>query len=158
MPREFTHQLFVREIYAHSAWGALLGFVEDKSIDMFEAIDFMALMFRYDFADQVQEAKKEVAHLSRSISRLEQICKAGGKDRQTEQQMRSSVNSLYNEFRIFDGWVTSLYETDLTMYDWIDPMQSRAKPTEMAKAVVTLRQKRLTEALYFKNPSLFKRA
>lgn len=157
MARKFTRELLIREIYNQSAWGALLSFVEDKSISMLDAIDEMALIFRYDFASEVQEAKKEVASLLTVISKLEQICRAGA-DAKTEQQMHTSVSSLYQEFRVFDGWVTSLYETDLTMCDWIDPMQSRVKPTEMANAMVRLRQKRIARGTHIKNPSLFRRA
>ncbi len=154
MARNLTPKMINEEIQNHSAWGAFLRFVEEGSIMMDRAIRWMAEMFRGGFLAQVGEAKAEVQQLSATLSKLELICRAGTQAR-NELQMRAQVNALYRELQTFDRGITDLYETHLTMYGWIDPAQAQLRPTQMARAMETLRQRRLEKGLDFKDPSLF---
>jgi hypothetical protein len=57
----------------------------------------------------------------------------------------------------FDGWMISLYETELTMLGYALPERAKAKPIEMAKSMEALAQKRLAEnRMGLKAPELFK--
>jgi hypothetical protein len=156
MARPLTEQLIREQIHKYSAWGGFLDLVKDGSMPMSEAIRMMGLMFKGGFLPHTLEAKGEVQSLSKSLTKLEGICRLGAAAK-TEAQMRMQIDVLYNELYEIDRIVVELYETHLTMYGWIDPVQAKNKPLEMAKAMDALNKRRLTEGLILKDPSTLER-
>ena len=62
-----------------------------------------------------------------------------------------------NELNAFQGWLTSLYETFMTLYALHDPQNVPTKIQQMASAQLNLwNQRKSRHASLLKDPSLFK--
>jgi hypothetical protein len=68
------------------------------------------------------------------------------------------VNRVGAELAALDGWVVSLYETDLTMLGVINPTTRRQRPQAFARAMDQLWQKREVQLSGVKDASLFEGA
>jgi hypothetical protein len=66
---------------------------------------------------KVQEAKREIAKLQTSVTRLEAACGAGSipEPATGDQAFSTSANRLSDEMRAFDGWTISLLESDISL-------------------------------------------
>jgi hypothetical protein len=129
--------------------------VREGTIDSGTASQWSAQVFAA-MNEKVAEAKKEVRHIAQVLDRLEHVCKNGARPAPYA-QMETAVQGLAQHFMAFDGWMISLYETELTMLGYALPERAKAKPIEMAKSMEALAQKRLAEnRMGLKAPELFK--
>lgn len=137
------------------AFRTLRTFVRQGTISKEQAAQWTAQLFKI-FAAKIEEAKKEVKRLDAVLQRLAVVA-AQGKRKRAYVEQDPLVLSLAHELGAFDGWVMSLYETDLTMISYGAPDRARAKPNEMAASMNALYQKRLEEMKFqLKAPELFK--
>lgn len=137
------------------AFRTLRSYVRQETITKDQAAHWTAQLFNI-FAEKIEEAKKEVRRLDTVLQRLSAIA-AQGKRKRAYTEPDPLVTSLAHELGTFDGWVMSLYESDLTMISYGAPERARAKPNEMAASMHALYQKRLEEMKFaLKAPDLFK--
>lgn len=137
------------------AFRTLRSYVQQGTISKDQAAQWTAQLFKI-FAAKIEEAKKEVKRLDAVLQRLAVVA-AQGKRKRAYVDQDPLVLSLAHELGAFDGWVMSLYETDLTMISYGAPDRARAKPNEMAASMNALYQKRLEEMKFqLKAPELFK--
>lgn len=137
------------------AFRTLRSYVQQGTISKDQAAQWTAQLFKI-FAAKIEEAKKEVKRLDAVLQRLAVVA-AQGKRKRAYVEQDPLVLSLAHELGAFDGWVMSLYETDLTMISYGAPDRARAKPNEMAASMNALYQKRLEEMKFqLKAPELFK--
>ena len=133
----------------------LRSYVQQGTITKDQAAQWTAQLFKI-FALKIEEAKKEVQRLDAVLQRLAVVVAQGRRKRAYVEQ-DPLVMSLAQELGAFDGWVMSLYETDLTMISYGAPDRARATPSEMAASMNALYQKRLEEMKFqLKAPELFK--
>jgi hypothetical protein len=137
------------------AFHVIRRYVREGTIDSGTASQWSAQVFAA-LNEKVAEAKKEVRHIAQVLDRLEHVCK-GGARAAPHAQMETTVQSLAHHFTAFDGWMISLYETELTMLSYVLPARAKARPIEMAESMEALAQKRLAEQrMGLKAPELFK--
>jgi hypothetical protein len=137
------------------AFASIATYVEKGEIDKGIASAFVSQVFRM-YREKIKEGKKELAHLSAALDRLERAAQAGSHPRPYIAR-DPTVLSLAHEITVFDGWVMSLYETDLSMIWWGAPARAKEKPNEMARAVNELFVKRLKEMDFnLRDTSLFR--
>jgi len=99
---------------------------------------------------QVGEAQKETHHLQAVLERMKHTCRKGSYERSVNLIIGSPLVSQYeSELRGLEGWVTSLYETYITLYGFHNPSGVPGKLLEMARAGWELWHKRQVEALPF---------
>src|SRR6476661_4581210 len=106
--------------------------------------------------NQIREAKSELNHIERALSRLEHTCNHGKHSKHVSVGDSNHVH-LNQNMIAFDGWVVSLMETDLTMTGILNPKFTRTKITEFGNAMNALMDKRMSEQfLRYKDSGLFK--
>lgn len=155
MARVPTNRELVEEISKRGAFQALDHFVETGTITKELASIYGAAMYGY-FLGQIQEAQREVLRLQAVLTRVKMLCEEGRRAR-TWVARDPRAAKLSQELVALDGWVISLYETDLTMWDFATPERGKDKAYEFADSYDALRQKRLTEVDFkIKDSTLFK--
>lgn len=138
------------------AFASIATYVEKGEIGKDVASAFIAQVFGM-YLHKIKEGRKELEHLSAALDRLERIARAGSHPKAYIER-EPNVLSLAHEITVFDGWVMSLYETDLSMIWWGAPERARNKPTEMARSMSDLFAKRLKEMDFnLRDTSLFRR-
>ncbi len=139
------------------AFSSIRTYVERGDIDRGTAAQYTRQVFGM-YRLKVDEGRKELERLRAVLSRLEHVARTGATLRPYNPD-DPQVRALAHEITTFDGWVMSLYETDLSMIWWGAPERARAKPQEMATAMNQLFVKRLTEMQFnLRDTSLFKLA
>ena len=137
------------------AFSAIAEYVEKGEISKEIASAFVAQTFEF-YRNKIKEGRKEIAHLSAALDRLDHIAQAASHKRPYV-ALDPEVISLSREIAVFDSWVMSLYETDLSMIWWGAPERARNKPTEMARSMNELFEKRVKELDFnLRDTSLFK--
>jgi len=152
---ELTSQAIAQDFARDGAFHSINNYVREKKITPETASAWTAQLFAV-FEEKIKEAQREVQHLQTSLMRLADAARRG-KRKHAYKEIDPHVVSLAHELTTFDGWVMSLYETDLTMISYGAPERARAKPAEMAKSMDALYAKRLEEMKFTLNaPELFK--
>jgi hypothetical protein len=155
MARTLTNRELVDEISKRGAFQALEHFVETGTITRELASTYMSAMYGF-FLRQIQEAQREVYRLQAVLTRLNMLCEDGRRAK-TWISRDPRAAKVAQELVALDGWVISLYETDLTMWDFATPERGKEKAYEFADSYEALRQKRITEVDFkIKDSSLFK--
>ncbi len=155
MARALSNRELVEEISKRGAFLAIEHFVETGTISKEQAAFYVSAIYSY-FQRQVQEAQREVGRLHAVLARLAILCEQGRRAKSWAPR-DPAVGKLAQEILALDGWVVSLYETDLTMIDFGSPSRGKDKAAEFAASYDALRRKRLDELDFkLKDPSLFK--
>jgi hypothetical protein len=156
MHPSLTTQKIASDFETEGAFSAINDYVDRKLISADEASSLVAQLFRL-YQAKVEEAQKEVRHLDAVLGRLAHIAR-GGTHKRPYQSRDPQIVGLAHELTVFDGWVISLYETDLTMISYGAPDRARAKPLEMQRSMDALYRKRREEMQWSLNaPELFRR-
>jgi hypothetical protein len=113
-----------------------------------------ASMFEY-LTNRVAESQREVHKIQAVLGRLHGICRAGMNPSPLPLVFSGPVNRLGPELQALDGWVVSLYETDLTMVGVLNPTTRRQHPQAFAQSMDKLWQKREVALLGVRDVSLF---
>ncbi len=126
--------------------GVFVGLAEisrTKNLSDKQAGALRANIFQF-FGHRVAEAKREVEKIQAVLHRIEAVCREGMAARSIGPGMIFSppVDRFHQEVNALDGWVVSLYETDLTILGNINPGTRHQRPQEFGKAMDTLWQKR----------------
>jgi hypothetical protein len=117
-----------------------------------------AHMFKY-LGHRVAECQRELHRIQAVLARLHAVCQeASHSTGPTPLVFAGPVSRIGSDLAALDGWVVSLYETDLTMLGVINPTTRRQHPQEFARAMDRLWQKREVELSGIKDPSLFEAA
>jgi hypothetical protein len=154
MPRELSNRELVEEFSKRGAFKAIEHFVDTGAITKEQAAVYVRAIYDY-FLRQVQEAQREVRRLHAVLGRLVVLCDQGRRTK-TWAPRDPVVGKLAQEIGALDGWVMSLYETDLTMVDFGAPSRGKDKASEFAASYDALRRKRIAELDFkIKDPSLF---
>jgi hypothetical protein len=152
---ELTTQAIAQDFARDGAFHTINDYVREKKITAETASAWTAQLFAV-FEEKIKEAQREVQHLQTNLMRLAAVA-ARRKRKHAYKEIDPHVVSLAQELTTFDGWVMSIYETDLTMISYGAPERARAKPGEMAKSMEALYAKRLDEMKFTLNaPDLFK--
>jgi hypothetical protein len=139
------------------AFSSIRTYVERGDIDAATASAYTAQVFGM-YKLKIAEGRKELQRLGAVLDRLEAIA-ATASHKRPYSPRDPQVLALAHEIVAFDGWVMSLYETDLSMIWWGAPERGRDKPKEMAKAMGDLFDKRLREMQFnLRDTSLFRLA
>ena len=155
MPRTLSNRELVEEISKRGAFKAIEHFVETGAITKDQAIVYVNAIYGF-FLRQVEEGQNEVRRLQAVLGRLGVLCDKGRRSK-TWMPRDPAVGKLAEEIGALDGWVISLYETNLTMVDFGAPSRGKDKAAEFAASYDALRKKRITELDFkLKDPSLFK--
>lgn len=155
MARDVSNRELVEEISKRGAFKAIEHFVETGTITKEQAASYVSAIYAY-FLRQVQEAQGEVRRLHAVLARLVALCDQGRRAK-AWMPRDPGVSKLAQEILALDGWVMSLYETDLTMVDFGAPSRGKDKASEFAASYDALRRKRIAELDFkLKDPSLFK--
>ena len=148
-------RLLARQMAQEGAFSVINDYVEQGKITKEVAAHWTAQFFGA-FADKVKEAQTEIRKLESALQRLAAVTAQGKRTRPYNPQ-DPLIYSLAHELTTFDGWVISLYESDLTMISWGAPERAREKPGEFAAAMNALYAKRLEEHnINLSAPGLFK--
>ncbi|MEP7212778.1 MAG: hypothetical protein ABI791_06870 [Acidobacteriota bacterium] len=91
--------------------------------------------------EEIQEAKRELKHISAVLDRLEHTCHNGKHSAHGTVTDGNHVH-LNQNMLAFDGWVISLMETDLTMTGLLNPKFTRKKIADFGNAMNALMDKR----------------
>lgn len=143
-----------QDFATEGAFGAIIRHVLEGKVSNTVAEGWAAFVFK-DLGDKIAEAKKELRHIDQSLDRLNQVCSQGAKLSEFDKLALRAL-SLSRELKTLDGWVVSLYETELTMMLFVNPLLAKAKPLEMARSIQALTQKRIAEGDFLlKAPELF---
>lgn len=113
-----------------------------------------ATLFKY-LSARVAEAQREVGRIQTVLAQLNGICHEGQRPAPVELVFSGPVNQLGSALQALDGWVVSLYETDLTMTGIVNPTLRRQQAQAFSRAIDHLWQKREAELSGVKDPSLF---
>jgi len=155
MARALSNRELVEEISKRGAFKAIEHFVEAGTISRDQAVSYVNAIYAY-FLRQVQEAQGEVRRLQAVLGRLVTLCDRGSRAKNWAPR-DPEVGRLAHEIVALDGWVMSLYETDLTMVDFGAPSRGKDKAAEFAASWDALRKKRVAELDFkLKDPALFK--
>ena len=151
-----TPQQLAAEFQNRGAFEAINYYVDSGVISKETASAWTARIFSL-FLDKTREAQREARQIGPVLQRLEHACAVGARPHPYN-PVDPKVLSLGHEVTIFDNWVMSLYETDLTMIGYAAPERARAKPLEMAKSMEAVWRKRLQQMDFALNaPELFTR-
>jgi hypothetical protein len=143
------------EIVKRGAFRAFEYFVETGRLTTEEARQWTARIYEF-FLKKTREAQNEVRRIDAVLARISQLSE-GGRVARHWMARDPRLIQLAEEVMTLDGWVMSLYETDLTMLGFGAPERGRAKAHEMAKSMDALWAKRLAELnLGLNAPDLFK--
>jgi len=157
MTREVSAKESKEAILRDGAFSALVGFVERGDFSPKDGSYFLGKIFEY-YLHKLREAQTEVRRIDTVLQRMVQICESG-KAQRPWQSRDPRVLQLAHEMTTFDGWVISLYETNLTMLGVGNPQRGREKVHEMARSMDALWAKREQELnVGLKAPELFKLA
>jgi hypothetical protein len=113
------------------------------------------------FSHRVAEAKKEVLHIQGALARLEAACLEGKRPVPLNpgQIFSGPVSRFSDDINVLDGWVVSLFETDMTIIGNINPGKRQTKMPELSRAFDTMWQNRERELMVgVKTPGLFNEA
>jgi len=132
---------WVGELNKVGVFNALVKFVENGELSKEEGAKMHAHTFAF-YAEKVREAQTEVRRIDAVLGRMASLC-ATGKQVTPWKGKGPLVDKLASEARALDGWVISLYETDLTMIRFAAPELGKARPNEMAKSMDALWEKRM---------------
>lgn len=155
MDPSLTSDRIQRDFERDGAFAAIRQYVLDKKITREEATDMHRRLFAL-FQDKIEEGRREVKRLDACLARLADVARHGA-HQGLYQDQDPNVMKLAHELTVFDGWVISLYETDLSMISYGAPERARAKPAEMQKAMEALYSKRsVGKDWRLKVPDLFK--
>jgi hypothetical protein len=155
MARALSNRELVEEISKRGAFKAIEHFVDTSTITKDQAVFYANAIYSF-FLRQVQEAQHEVRRLQAVLARLVPLCEQG-RGAKAWMPRDPGVGRLAQEILALDGWVMSLYETDLTMVDFGAPSRGKDKASEFAASWDALRKKRITELDFkLKDPTLFK--
>jgi hypothetical protein len=114
-----------------------------------------ASLFKY-LAARVAESQRELHRIQAVLARLNAVCQeASHSTAPLPLVLTGPVTRLSADLAALDGWVISLYETDLTMLGVVNPTTRRQRPQEFARAMDRLWQKREAQLSYVKDASLF---
>lgn len=139
------------------AFSSIRTYVKRGDIDAATASAYTAQVFSM-YKSKIAEGRKELERLPAVLDRMEGVVKASAHRRPYNPQ-DPQVIALARELVAFDGWVMSLYETDLTMIWWGAPERGRDKAGEMAQAMGALFDKRLRELQFnLRDTGLFRLA
>lgn len=152
---DFNQQKFNQEIIDNGAFTAIQDAFEDGLIDGGTASNFVAKVFAA-VGEKAEEARSELRHLDSGLTRILNICNREKRPR----PFRVNDPGLLNyghELGVFDAWMISLYETELSMLFMANPKRARAKPMEMHESMQALYAERIKAGnLMLKNADLFK--
>jgi hypothetical protein len=144
-----------QDFAAEGAFGAITRYVREGQVSSTIAEGWAAFVFK-DLGDKVAEAKEEIRRIDQVLDRLAQVCAQGAK-MPVFDELALRALSLSRELNTLDGWLISLYETELTMLLFVNPPRAKAKPLQMARSMQALMQKRIAEGNFLlKAPALFK--
>lgn len=117
-----TGQAFHMAMQTKGAFKALREGINNGTIPPHMADDIADIIFD-SLRGQVEEARKEVRHLEGVLGRLDTNLKAAKTPRAGHiwKPNETVMNGLVNDLKAFHGWVVSIYETDMTILDMIDP-------------------------------------
>jgi hypothetical protein len=154
MTQKLSRKASTDEIMKSGAFRAVRHFVETGAMTKEQASRFTAEIYEF-FLLKTCEAKNEIRRIEAVLNRIEQICRAG-KIAKPWIPNDPSIDRLGRDVMAFDGWVMSLYETDLTLVGVGAPHIVHAKPFEMWASREKLWEKRLEKLhLGLKIPELF---
>jgi 6-phosphofructokinase len=143
-----------QDFATEGAYKVIRRYVREGKIAPETGVRWAAQIFEA-LAIKAEEAQKEVGHLKQVVERLQHVCRQGKP--QSFDRLEATLQTLAREMTTFDGWVISLYETELTMLWMVNPERAKAKPLEMARSMEELTSKRMTERDFMlKAPDLFK--
>lgn len=132
--------------------------VKEYEPSVAEGAAYKAYLFEKLLA-KVQEAKRELQHLEQCVQRLEIACKRGTiKNPATAlQAFDDSAAAVRGGMQAFDGWVTSLLETDLTLLHYLfNPETSGNKLKNLQTSFAQLATLRAKEQqLWARDPDPF---
>lgn len=97
---------------------------------------------------KILEAKKEIARLQTSVARLEAACRSG---------IAGGENRLMLEMQSFDGWVMSLFESNISLLETIhNPETAGIRVNGLRSSFADLRNRRIAKlAPYDNHPDAF---
>jgi hypothetical protein len=127
------------------------GDFDDDNVDTAHAILFKV------FLREVAEAQKEVKRLEAVLARMDVVARRGTMKKRIGQAVASpDVTQFDKELNAFQGWLTSLYETFMTIYSIQYPQNVQTKIQQMASAQQALWNSRKAKAAArLKDPALF---
>jgi hypothetical protein len=136
-----TQEEWKRELNRVGVFNAVVTFVEQGKMTKEEGAKMLAHTFAF-YSEKVREAKSEVRRTDAVLTRMDAICDMGRRAVPWNGK-GPHVEPLAYEVRALDGWVMSLYETDLTMMRLGAPDIGRTRAREMAASMDVLWEKRL---------------
>jgi hypothetical protein len=104
---------------------------------------------------RIAESRKEIQKIQAVLSRLEATCQEGMIPKPVDLVFSGPVNRVGADVQALDGWVVSLYETDLTIVGVLNPTTRKQQPLNFAQSMERLWQKREQELLGVRDVSLF---
>jgi hypothetical protein len=107
---------------------------------------------------RIAESQREIQKIQAVLHRLEATCAEGVTKRPVDLVFSGPVNRLGADINALDGWIVSLYETDLTIVGVINPTTRRQQPISFAQSMDRLWQRRESELLGVRDVSLFANA
>ena len=107
---------------------------------------------------RIAESRREIEKIQAVLSRLEATCQEGISPRPVDSVFSGPVNRLGADIQALDGWVVSLYETDLTIVGVVNPTTRKQQPLNFARSMDSLWLKREKELLGVRDVSLFAKA
>jgi hypothetical protein len=144
-----------QDFAAEGAFGAIMRYVREGQVSSTVAEGWAAFVFK-DLGDRVSEAKEEIRRIEQVLDRLAQVCAQGAKTPMFDELALRALG-LSRDLNTLDGWLISLYETELTMLLFVNPPRAKEKPAQMARSMQALIQKRIAEGNFLlKAPELFR--
>lgn len=136
-----TKEMWKNEPNRVGVFNTIVNFVAQGHLSKADAAKGLAHTFGF-YGEKVQESKSEVRRIDAVLNRLSTLCATG--TRVVPWNGKGPlVDQLSFEVRALDGWVMSLYETDLTMIRLGAPELGRTRAMDMARSMDTLWEKRM---------------
>jgi hypothetical protein len=148
-----TKEQFVRESMEIGAFKALATHAKNGNIRPNKADDVADGIFDF-LIGRFEEGQRETARINAVLTRLISTARAGKIPArgQSWTPKESVINSFVQDIKTLHNWVVSLYETDFTILDTIDPRAANEHPQSMANAMNNVRaerKKRLEHGTHF---------
>jgi len=148
-----TKEEFLRQSMEVGAFSALARNVDNGNIRKDKADDIADAIFDF-FIGKFEEAEKEAHHISAVLTRLKASARSGKTPApgQSWTPKQSVIDAFVRELATLHNWLVSLYETDITILDTIDPKLTELQPQKMADAMNKVRaerRKRLEHGAHF---------
>jgi hypothetical protein len=153
-----TREQVIAELWNHGFFPGFDEIVRKYRPDARESASFKSYLFEL-ILKEIAEAKKEVGRLQMALDRMESKCRLGRNNPGNPTSgLDPGTTALKGEVQAIDGWIMSLFESDITLLHYILGLQTASNRSRtMHDSMKIVMQKRRTElSLSVSDPSAFK--